>query len=85
MNTSDHEKAADQCVLSELYYDCLDDRIAIGNIRLDFDLLSIRGLHPQTLVMVTRSEALRAIQGRLFGEQNFMDYAKDQVLRRGGS
>ena len=54
------------------------DRIAIGNIRLNLNLLSIRGLHPQTLVMVTRSEALRAIQGRLFGGRNFIDYAKDE-------
>jgi hypothetical protein len=53
------------------------DRIATGNIGLNLNLLSIRRLHPQTLVMVTGSEALRAIQGRLFGGRNFIDYAKD--------
>jgi hypothetical protein len=61
------------------------DRIVIGNIRLKLNLLSIRGLHSQILVVVTRSEALRSIQGRLFGGRNFVDYPKYRVLRCGGS
>ena len=61
------------------------DRIAIGNIRSDLNLLSVRRPHTHTLVTVTRPETLRAIQGRLFGGRNFIDYAKDRVLRRAGS
>ena len=52
------------------------DRIAIGNIRLNLDVLSIRGPHPHTLVMVTQSQTRRAIQGRFFGGRNFIDYVR---------
>ena len=58
-----------EVLVPRIRFELVVDRIAISNIRLDLNLLSIWRPHPHTLVPATRSEALRAIQGSLSAEE----------------